>query len=115
MAFNAALLRKKLKEEGRTRAFLAELTGKNERTVSRWLNGGNSPKTKDLEKIATALNCRPQDFDPRYADEGPGVPVTRPNGGIVGRCGTSSFSARRAASSRCQRPKLTTLNTVLSV
>lgn len=76
MAFKAALLRKKLKEEGRTRAFLAELTSKHERTVSRWLNGSNAPKAKDLEKIATALNCRPQDFDPRYADEGPGVPVS---------------------------------------
>lgn len=76
MAFKAALLRKRLKDEAKTRKFLAEVTGKNERTVSRWLNGGNPPKAKDLEKIATALNCRPQDFDPRYADEGPGIPVS---------------------------------------
>ena len=34
MAFKAELLRKKLKEEGRTRKFLAEATHKRERTVS---------------------------------------------------------------------------------
>lgn len=73
MAFKAELLRKKLKEEGRTRKFLAEATHKRERTVSRWLNGQNPPKSKDLELIAMALRCRPQDFDPSYADEGLGV------------------------------------------
>lgn len=76
MAFKSELLRKKMKEERKTRAFLARLTGKKERTVSRWLNGGNAPKATDLEKIATALNCTAQDFDPRYADEGPGVAVS---------------------------------------
>ena len=73
MAFKAELLRKKLKEEGKTRKFLAEATRKTERTVSRWLNGQNPPKGKDLDLIAMALKCRPQDFDPSYADEGLGV------------------------------------------
>lgn len=73
MAFKAELLRKKLKEEGKTRKFLAQVTGKRERTVSRWLNGQNPPKGKDLDLIASALKCRPQDFDPSYADEGLGV------------------------------------------
>lgn len=73
MAFKAELLRKKLKEEGKTRKFLAQATRKTERTVSRWLNGQNPPKGKDLDLIAMALKCRPQDFDPSYADEGLGV------------------------------------------
>lgn len=73
MAFKADLLRKKLKEEGKTRKFLAQATRKTERTVSRWLNGQNPPKGKDLDLIAMALKCRPQDFDPSYADEGLGV------------------------------------------
>lgn len=73
MAFKAELLRKKLKEEGKTRKFLAEATRKTERTVSRWLNGQNPPKGKDLDLIAMALKCRPQDFDPSYVDEGTGV------------------------------------------
>lgn len=73
MTFKAELLRKRLKDEGKTRKFLAQATGKTERTVSRWLNGENPPKGKDLDKIAKALSCRPQDFDPSYADEGLGV------------------------------------------
>lgn len=73
MAFKAELLRKKLKEEGKTRKFLAQETRKTERTVSRWLCGQNPPKGKDLDLIAMALKCRPQDFDPSYADEGLGV------------------------------------------
>lgn len=75
MAFKGDLLRKKLKEEGKTQKSLAQAMGKNERTVSRWLNGGNPPKGKDLDKIAQLLNCRPQDFDPSYVDEGIGVPM----------------------------------------
>lgn len=73
MAFKAELLRKKLKEEGKTRKFLSQATRKTERTVSRWLNGQNPPKGKDLDLIAMALKCRPQDFDPSFADEGSGV------------------------------------------
>lgn len=72
MAFKSELLRTKLKEAGKTRRFLAELTGKTERNVSRWLNGGHPPKSSDLEKIAWALGCTPQDFDPSLADEGQG-------------------------------------------
>ena len=75
MAFKASLLRKKMKDEGKTQQYLAKITGKTERTVSRWLNGGNAPKGKDLDVIAQVLKCRPQDFDPSYADEGAGVPI----------------------------------------
>lgn len=72
MAFKAELLRKKLKEEGKKRADLATATRRNVRTVSRWLTGENAPKTKDLEAISRVLNCRPQDFDPFFADMGLG-------------------------------------------
>ncbi len=69
MAFKAELLRGKLKEAGKTRAFLSEVTGRTERTVSRWLNNGPYPKDKDIEKIATALGCNPREFDPSFAPD----------------------------------------------
>jgi len=72
MAFKSELLRKKLKEAGKTRGFLAALTGVNERTVSRWLNDKNPPKNSDLEKIANGLGCTPHDFDSTFADEDQG-------------------------------------------
>ncbi|MFG6083655.1 helix-turn-helix domain-containing protein [Paracoccus litorisediminis] len=72
MAFKAELLRKKLKESGKTRAFLSDVTDRTERTVSRWLNNGPRPKDKDLEKIARALGCDPREFDPSFAPEGLG-------------------------------------------
>lgn len=76
MAFSAELLRKKLKDEGKRRADLAAATNRHVRTVSRWLTGENPPKPKDLESIARALDCMPQDFDPHYAGEGAGeVPI----------------------------------------
>jgi transcriptional regulator with XRE-family HTH domain len=72
MAFNAELLRKKLKAEGTSRDELAAKLKKHKRTVSRWLAGTNPPKPKDLEAIARVLNCKPQDFDPFFADIGVG-------------------------------------------
>lgn len=72
MAFKAELLKKKLKEEGKGRNEIAAAVNRDKRTVSRWLAGTNAPKPKDLEKIARALNCRPQDFDPFFAGEGLG-------------------------------------------
>lgn len=72
MAFKAELLRGKLKEAGKTRAFLSEVTGRTERTVSRWLNNGPHPKDKDIEKIAKALGCNPREFDPSFAPDGLG-------------------------------------------
>ncbi|WP_197474270.1 helix-turn-helix domain-containing protein [Rhodobacter xanthinilyticus] len=77
MAFKAELLKKKLKEEGKTRdELVADLKKqgcpRHKRTVSRWLAGDNPPKAKDLEALARALNCKPQDFDPFFADIGLG-------------------------------------------
>ncbi len=77
MAFKAELLKKKLNEEGKTRdELVADLKKqgcpRHKRTVSRWLAGTNPPKPKDLEAIARALHCKPQDFDPFFADIGLG-------------------------------------------
>lgn len=69
MSFQAELLKKKLKSEGKTRNALAVALKKHPRTVSRWLAGTNSPKSHDLEAIAQFLNCNPQDFDPFFANE----------------------------------------------
>ncbi|RYH06527.1 helix-turn-helix transcriptional regulator [Tropicimonas sp. IMCC6043] len=76
MPFKPDLLREKLKAAGKTQSFLAKKTNRTERTVSRWLNGKNPPKDKDLKKIADALGCTPQEFDPNFADVGKGdVPI----------------------------------------
>jgi predicted CopG family antitoxin len=72
MAFKAELLKKKLKAEGKSRDELAAELKKHKRTVSRWLAGTNPPKPKDLEAIARVLHCKPQDFDPFFADMGLG-------------------------------------------
>jgi len=68
MAFKAELLKMRLKEEGKTRDELAAALKKHKRTVSRWLAGTNPPKPKDLEAIARVLRCKPQDFDPFFAE-----------------------------------------------
>lgn len=72
MAFKADLLKKKLKEEGTKPDELAAAIKKHKRTVRRWLAGTNPPKQKDLEAVARVLNCKPQDFDPFFADKGLG-------------------------------------------
>lgn len=72
MAFNADLLKKKLKEEGKSRNELAAAIKKHKRTIHRWLDGTNPPKPKDLEAIARVLNCEPKYFDPFFADIGLG-------------------------------------------
>ena len=72
MAFKSKLLKAKLKEAGKNRDFLANLINVDKRTVSRWLNDKNAPKSSDLEKIAKALGCTPQDFDPSFADKSQG-------------------------------------------
>ncbi|WP_313138230.1 hypothetical protein [Paracoccus jeotgali] len=77
MAFKAELLKKKLKEQSKTRdELVADLKkqgcSRHKRTVSRWLAGTNPPKPKDLEAIARVLHCKPQDFDPFFADIGLG-------------------------------------------
>ncbi|WP_114283719.1 helix-turn-helix domain-containing protein [Candidatus Halocynthiibacter alkanivorans] len=72
MSFKADLLKRKLKEEGQTLDKFSKAVGVSTRTVNRWKSGENTPKPKDLEKIARVLNCEPQDFDPFFADLGLG-------------------------------------------
>lgn len=72
MSFKADLLKRKLKEEGQTLDKFSKAVGVSTRTVNRWKSGENTPKPKDLEKIARVLNCKPQDFDPFFADLGLG-------------------------------------------
>ena len=52
MAFKAELLKKKLREEGKSQEELAMALKKHRRTVSRWIAGNNPPKPKDVEAIA---------------------------------------------------------------
>lgn len=72
MSFNANLLKRKLKEEGQNLEKFSKSVGVSTRTVNRWKSGENTPKLKDLEKIAHILNCTPKDFDPFYANMGLG-------------------------------------------
>ncbi len=70
MAFDAKLLRAKLKEAGKTQEVLAKEVNKNKRTMSRWLSGENPPSDKNLKALAKALSCAPQEFDPSFTGEG---------------------------------------------
>ena len=69
MAFKPELLKEKLKAEGKTHREFATAIKKDVRTIHRWLAGDNPPKTWDIEEIANILNCKPQDFDPFFADK----------------------------------------------
>lgn len=68
MAFEKELLHRKITEAGISQVRLAELVGVTPRTVNRWLRGEKPPKTSLIKKLAKALRCRPEDFDPRYVD-----------------------------------------------
>ncbi|BDW81048.1 hypothetical protein MACH24_04860 [Erythrobacter sp. Dej080120_24] len=68
MAFDKGLLRRKITEAGISQVRLATLINVTPRTVNRWLRGEKPPKVSHIEKLATALHCRPEDFDHRYAD-----------------------------------------------
>ena len=70
MAFDAKLLRTKLKEAGKTQEALAKEVNKNKRTMSRWLSGENPPSDKNLKALANALGCTPQEFDPSFYRRG---------------------------------------------
>ncbi|KHL24115.1 hypothetical protein PK98_15645 [Croceibacterium mercuriale] len=68
MAFKKELLNRKITEAGITQVKLAELVGVDPRTVNRWLRGDKPPRNSYIRKLAKELHCRPEDFDPRYAD-----------------------------------------------
>ena len=67
MAFDKGLLLRKIADAGITQVRLAELINVRPRTINRWLHGERPPKASHVEKLAKALRCRPEDFDPRYA------------------------------------------------
>lgn len=68
MDFNKDLLRRKIAEAGISQVELAKLVRVTPRTVSRWLQGEKPPKASLIKELAKELHCRPEDFDPRYAD-----------------------------------------------
>lgn len=68
MAFDKELLRRKITEAGISQVRLAELVEVTPRTVNRWLQGEKPPKADHIKKLAEKLHCRPEEFDPRYAD-----------------------------------------------
>ncbi|AXI46342.1 hypothetical protein C1J03_10085 [Sulfitobacter sp. SK012] len=70
MAFDAKLLRTKLKEAGKTQAALAKEVNTDKRTMSRWVSGENPPSDKNLTALANALGCTPEEFDPIFTGEG---------------------------------------------
>lgn len=68
MDFDKELLRRKIAEAGISQVYLANLIGVTARTVNRWLRGEKPPKAAHIKKLAKELRCRPEDFDPRFAD-----------------------------------------------
>ena len=69
MAFNHRLLKDTLKSRKLTQASLEPLTGKDIRTVRRWLSGQTQPKEKDIRLIAGYLDIEPEKLDPRLEEQ----------------------------------------------
>lgn len=89
MAFKAELLREKMKACGVSQKHLAERTEFDVRSISRWANDRQIPKTASILKLAEALGCSPRDFDPDFADSMEGVIVS-------GRVSAASHNAYAA-------------------
>ena len=56
MALDREKMRALMKARGVTQKDIKEATGKDARTVSRWMSGGNIPKERDLRIIAELLS-----------------------------------------------------------
>ena len=89
MAFKAELFREKMKACGVSQKQLAESTPFDVRSISRWANGHQIPKTASILTLAEALGCSPKDFDPDFADSMEGVIVS-------GRVSAASHNAYAA-------------------
>ncbi len=89
MAFKAELFRKKMKACGASQKQLSEKIQCDVRSVSRWANGHQIPKSASIVKLAEALGCSPKDFDPDFADSMEGVIVS-------GRVSAASHNAYAA-------------------
>lgn len=68
MALDREKLRALMKARGVTQKDIKEATGKDARTVSRWMSGGNVPKDRDLRIIAELLSCEPVAFYRNFVD-----------------------------------------------
>lgn len=68
MALDREKLRALMKARGVAQHDIGKATGKQARTVSRWLNGGNAPKDRDLRIIAELLKSEPGDFYKNFTD-----------------------------------------------
>lgn len=68
MALDREKLRALMKARGVTQKDIKEATGKDARTVSRWMSGGNVPKDRDLRIIAELLSCEPVAFYKNFVD-----------------------------------------------
>lgn len=68
MALDREKLRALMKARGVTQKDIKKATGKDARTVSRWMSGGNIPKDRDLRIIAELLSCEPLAFYTNFVD-----------------------------------------------
>ena len=76
MALDREKMRALMKARGVTQKDIKEATGKDARTVSRWMSGGNIPKDRDLRIIAELLSCEPVAFYTNFVDVPDGrVPI----------------------------------------
>lgn len=76
MALDQEKLRALMKARGVTQKNIKEATGKDARTVSRWMSGGNIPKDRELRIIAELLSCEPVVFYKNFVDVPDGrVPI----------------------------------------
>lgn len=75
MPFDRKKLRDLMQSRGITQVTLAQATGKQARTVSRWLSGNNVPKERDILRIASLLQCQPVEFYKNF--------VEAPNEGVA--------------------------------
>lgn len=87
MPFDRKKLKHLMKSRGITQVTLAQATGKETRTVSRWLSGNNVPKERDILRIASLLQCEPVEFYKNF--------VEAPNEGIAlhATVSTASYNA----------------------
>lgn len=93
MAFKAKLFREKMKACGVSQKQLAERTRFDVRSISRWANGHQAPKTASILELAKALGCSPKDFDPDFADSMEGVIVS----GRVSAASHNAYAAMKLA------------------
>nr|WP_321251734.1 helix-turn-helix transcriptional regulator [uncultured Ruegeria sp.] len=72
MALDHKLLKETLKSRKLTQSLIEDWTGKNIRTVRRWLSGQNQPGEEDIRTIASKLNIEPEKLDPRLEEQSAG-------------------------------------------